>query len=74
MDRSACTSPELVDENGNGYPDFFEVSQGVDTNAYNGAYHFSFPVGSGAIWTTWFRPRVQPRDLQHVPAGLPEHV
>ena len=47
--------PELVDLNTNGYPDFFEVSQGVDTNAYNSSYHFGFPVGNGAIWTTWLR-------------------
>src|SRR5215467_627591 len=37
--------PELVDLNGNGYPDFFEVSMGVDTNSYNGAYNFGFPIG-----------------------------
>ncbi|MGH7973454.1 MAG: hypothetical protein ACREIC_32460, partial [Limisphaerales bacterium] len=47
--------PELVDSDNNGSPDFFEVSQGIDTNAYNGSYTFGLPVGKGAIWTTWYR-------------------
>jgi hypothetical protein len=47
--------PELVDSDGNGYPDFFEVVQGIDTNATDGAYHFGFPVGNGPIWTAWQR-------------------
>lgn len=47
--------PELVDSDNNGIPDFFEVAQGIDTNAYNGSYHFGLPVGNGAIWTTWLR-------------------
>jgi hypothetical protein len=47
--------PELVDSDTNGYPDFFEVSQEINTNSYNGTYHFDFPVGSGAILTTWQR-------------------
>ncbi len=45
----------MVDDNNNGHPDFFETAQGIDTNAYNSSYHFGFPVGSGAIWTTWQR-------------------
>ncbi len=47
--------PELVDANTNGYPDFFEVSQGVNTNSYNSSYNFGSVIGSGPIWTTWFR-------------------
>lgn len=51
----ALNLPELADSDGNGYPDFFEVVQGIDTNATDGAYHFGFPVGNGRIWTTWQR-------------------
>lgn len=47
--------PELVDLNTNGYPDFFEVSQGIDTNSYNGSYNFGSFVGNGPIYTTWKR-------------------
>ena len=47
------TLPSLVDGNGNGFPDFFEVSQGVSNAGSSGTY--ASVVDSGTVRATWNR-------------------
>src|SRR6266516_2890598 len=47
------TLPSQFDGNGNGYPDFFEVSQGIFNTGSSGTY--TSPVDSGTVRATWNR-------------------
>ena len=46
--------PLGVDANGNGFDDFFEVSQGLSTTITSGSYNTA--ISSGTITATWSRP------------------
>ncbi len=46
--------PGFTDANGNGFPDFFESVQGVDSTTTSGSYNLS-GWGSGALQATWSR-------------------
>ena len=46
--------PLGVDANGNGFDDFFEVAQGVNTTVTSGSY--STDISSGTVTATWSRP------------------
>ena len=50
----AFDTPSVVDANGNGFDDFFEVSQGVATSTTRGI--FTSPVDNGSVTATWNRP------------------
>ena len=45
--------PPVVDVNGNGFDDFFEVALGVDTIQTSGSYQT--PIGGGSVTATWSR-------------------
>src|SRR5215831_10614863 len=45
--------PALIDVNGNGFDDFFEVSQGVNLTSTSGS--FSTFISSGTLAVTWSR-------------------
>lgn len=47
--------PAPVDQNGNGFNDFFEVSQPVGTSQTNGQYETSDGFDSGTVTATWSR-------------------
>lgn len=50
----ALDVPDAGDANGNGFPDFFEVSQAVNSLPSSGAFQSS-EIGNGSISATWYR-------------------
>lgn len=50
----ALDTPDLVDANGNGFADFFEVSQPVPSLPAQGAYNIT-GFGNRAFTATWYR-------------------
>lgn len=51
----ALDVPDAGDANGDGFPDFFQVSQGVTNLPSSGAYNLTM-YGNGSTTATWNRP------------------
>jgi len=54
--RMAIDVPDGGDANGDGFPDFFQVSQGVTNLASSGAFDQLAVYGNGSVTASWNRP------------------
>ena len=54
--RMGIDVPDGGDANGDGFPDFFQVSQGVTNLASSGAFNQRAFYGNGSVTASWNRP------------------